>query len=232
MDNFPPELRVMRIYWTNGSTLSNPRCSIPNEVKSPNVSGYGNALVYGAADANKFLVLDPYYLQAYTISKKSHEMHFAEDVTDKHAPGDIAELLLKTWAMTVRHGFGASYSEASVFLRKLGAKVPTYTTNAAAASVNGTDDKEGPSSRRVSRPAAMSLKKPVPRNCGKGRILEWLLANPGGSVLAMQADLDMKKAVVNAQLFILHDVHGIGQNYKGDAVTVVLPPNCENPFKD
>jgi hypothetical protein len=236
MDTFPEDIRVMRIYWTVGDTRSTHKDAIPNEIRSPMTAGWCSAIVIGEPGSNQFNILDPFYLQGYAVSSKSAEMVYAADITDRFTPDGMVELILRTWDKTVRFGLGASYDMASLVLRRLEGEIPTHTTAASvsrSASYGSTEEPtEERRGRRVIRQVAERLIKPVPRNSGKGKVLQWMLDNPGSSVKALQVDLDLKKTIVGAHLFLLHRDHGIGQSYDGDAVTVVLPEGCTNPFKD
>jgi hypothetical protein len=238
MDTFPEDIRVMRIYWTVGDTRSTHKDAIPNDVRNPMTGGWCNAIVIGKPDSNQFNILDPYYLQGYAVSKRCAEIHYAIDVTAEHTPEAITKRVLDTWEKTARYGMGASYDIASIVLRRLGANIPTHTTAAAPvisrswSSDQTEESTEAKRGRRPDREVAPKLIKPVPRKSAKGKVLQWMLDNPGSSVKALQVDLDLKKTIVGAHLFLLHRDHGIGQTYDGDAVTAVLPEGCTNPFKD
>lgn len=235
MDTFPQDIRVMRIYWTLGDTRASRKDAIPNDVRNPATGGWCNAVVIGDPSGNQFNVLDPFYLQAFAVHKNSAEMVYAIDVTDKNTPDKLAKLILDKWEDTVRYGYGASYDIASLVLRRLGAAIPLHTTSV---SVNESARRDTPEEttegrgRRAQRAAAVALIKPVPRKSAKGRVLQWLIDHPGQSVKALQVDLDLKKTIVGAHLFLLHRDHGIGQMFDGDAVTVQMPAGCNNPFKD
>lgn len=83
---------------------------------------------------------------------------------------------------------------------------------------------------RKGKDPAAKLIKPVPRGGTLGKVVGWLLANPGRPLAEVCKATDRTDQLMSAHLVVMHRTHGLGYRWDGDAITVLLPAGCTDPL--
>jgi len=230
----PNDIRAVRVYYVMGGNSAAAGAGIQRsgyEVRNPPWNGWGTALLIGKPDAKRLTLFCPVTLSSYTISPQAAEIKNAPEVL---LPADrIADMILRRWDEALRMELPSDFGVAGEVLARLGRDVPTIASHAEFArqsgSDTGTEGTEAPRKRKDKR-AADRLLAPVDGSKQIGRVLRWLLSNPGKSVKVLAIDLDIPTHSMRAAFSILSNKHGIGLTYDGDGVTATLPKGCTDPF--
>lgn len=232
--SLPEDIRALRVYYMTGGNYAASQAGFARsgyEIRTPPWGGWGTALIIGKPDAKRLLLFCPVTLASYTISPQASEIRNATPVD---LSADRVEAMIKRrWDEALRNELPADFGTAALVLARLGRDVPTIASHAEYARQSGTDtDTEGTEvpRKRKNKAVADRLIAPVDPAKQIGKVLRWLMDNPGKSVKVVSIDLDIPPHSVRSALSILSNKHGIGIQYEGDGITATLPRGCTDPF--
>lgn len=209
-----PTLSWVRVSWVRGRPPPGMPHAKDYEVREPPCNGEQSALVLEGADGKRSTILDPFTLDSYLVTNQAAELQMAKPRLEFNKAKTVKRIL-DAWDCSQRNGLGKDLDTAAVFLRALGAEVPTVVVSST-----------GPQSTepRGGKPAADSLLKPVKRNSKRGKVLAWFLEeDEGRSVRAAMADFGDTRSSILSTLHVLNKDHGIGYSLSGDAATIDVP---------
>lgn len=208
-----------RVYWISGDAPSKQRER--NDVTDPPTSGWSHVFVIDKK-GKLVTLLCPYTLNAYQISRTCMEYRSLERARDPWTPERkkrLVRLIHEHWAEAERLGWQRGFDAAAMVLHALGAEVPQRQAKPGEElKASGGKDAD-----------ILGLLKPVKRNGRRGQVLAFFLEKPR-SVREAMAEFGVTRSNVLSQLYLLTKDHGIGYSLTGDAVTIALPPGCDDPF--
>ena len=211
-----------RLYWLYGQ---NPRGNFVSEVRDPPTSGWGTAfLIDRDPKSKKVIIFNPYTLNAYSVSRRSHEFMTFEASWTPYPYTRMAETLLRIWETYSKASWQADFDVAAVVLRMLEIPVPMNVGTPEGVEVKTSGGKAADDS--------VGLLKPVKRTGRRGEVLAFFLEGKDGqrSIHEAVAQFDITRSNLLSQLFLLRKDHGIGYEVKGDAARVFLPAGCTDPY--
>lgn len=230
----PDDMRAVRVYYVMGGNSAAAEAGLVRsgyEIKSPPWNGWGTAIILGKPDAKRLTVFCPTTLSSYSVTPNATEVRDAKEVPI--IPSRLADMIMKRWDEALRSELTADFGVAALVLARLGRDVPTIASHAEHArqsrSDSDTEGTEAPRKRKNKAPADRLL-APVRPDIQLGKVLRWVLANPGKSVKVAAYELDVLTHSLRSALSILNTKHGIGLTYDGDGVTATLPRGCADPF--
>lgn len=230
----PDDIRAVRVYYVMGGNSAAAEAGISRsgyEIRNPPWNGWGTALLIGKPDAKRVTVFCPSTLSAYNVSPHATEIRNAKECPVD--PSKIADMIQRRWDEALRNQLPADFGVAGSVLARLGRAVPTIASHAEYARQHGTDTAteatEAPRKRKDKAPASHLL-APVDPTKQIGKVLQWVLSNPGKSVKVLAIDLDIPAHSMRSAISILSNKHGIGISYDGDGITAILPRGCSDPF--
>lgn len=247
-------IQYVRAFYT-GMPIVHPNSPLRYEIKDPPCGGEQGALILEPNDQGKrkksamLTLFCPFTLAAHTISSEAGEISEVRMVTTStkiqgakepkvstdpkvmpkpvHELTDekierLAQIITSNWKMRCRLGLPFSLDVAALVLTRLGRPIPeerlVVRTDAA-----GEVKKSG-------KAPADSLLKPVNPESKPGRVLAWFMAQRR-SITEGMAEFGATRSSLQSSLYATWKDNGVGYSLAADMVDIILPSDCEDPFK-
>jgi len=135
----------------------------------------------------------------------------------------LARIITHNWNSRCNLGLQSDLDVAAVVLQRMGKPVPE-------ARLIVRKDATG-QAKKTGRDAAVALLKAVNPSSKPGRVLAFFL--PGGrSIIEAMAEFGSTRSSVQTSFRNLQEDNGIGYEQAADMVTIILPPDCQDPFAE